>query len=98
MDRSCEQSRAGCEQEKDRIRSVDLVQCQNELEGLARPQGDHRTPSHSAACHQDRCDFACVCGAGTLSHSYLCDLMPFCFSITIRAAVVSLPTNNQPTI
>lgn len=42
MDRSCEQSRAGCEQEKDRIRSVDLVQCQNELEGLARPQGDHR--------------------------------------------------------
>lgn len=42
MDGSCEQSRAGCEQEKDRIRSVDLVQCQNELEGLAQPQGDHR--------------------------------------------------------
>lgn len=42
MDGSCEQSRAGCEQEKDRIRSVDVVQCQNELEGRVQPQGDHR--------------------------------------------------------
>lgn len=42
MDGSCEQGRAGCEQEKDRIRPVDLVQCRKELEGLAQPQGDHQ--------------------------------------------------------
>ena len=39
MGGSCEQGRAGCEQEKHRIRPVDLVQCQRSWRGWRGRRG-----------------------------------------------------------
>lgn len=51
------------------------------------------TPLRDAAGHQELCDFACVREAEAPSHGGLCHLMPFCFSIIVRAAVVSVSKN-----